>query len=48
LGESIEVFPSVNNGGSVDFGDALEDSGLEFFPGLNSDMTQEGARHLAE
>ncbi len=38
----------MDNGGGIDFGDALEDSGFEFLPGVNSDMPQRGACHFAE
>jgi hypothetical protein len=38
----------VDNGGGINFGDAFENSGFEFFPRLDSNMSQEGPGHLAE
>ena len=38
----------MDDGSGVDFGDALEYSGLEFIEGLDSDVPQKGSRHFAE
>jgi hypothetical protein len=38
----------VNDGRSIDFLDAFEDSGFQFIEGLDSDMAQKASCHLAE
>jgi hypothetical protein len=38
----------MDDGRSIDFLDAFEDSGFQFIQGLDSDMAQKASRHFAE
>ena len=48
LVQQIELLPSVNNLGRIDFLNALEDAAAKFAPRLDSDVAQKGMRHFAE
>ena len=38
----------MDDGSSIDFLDAFEDSGFQFVEGLDSDMAEKASCHLAE
>ena len=38
----------MDDGSSIDFLDAFEDSGFQFIEGLDSNMAHKASRHLAE
>jgi hypothetical protein len=38
----------MNDGGGIDFRNALKDPALEFLPGLHADMSEKGPGHLSK
>lgn len=46
--QGLELLPPMNDGGGIDFRNALQDAGLEFLPGLHPDMSEKRPGHLSK
>src|SRR5438552_4024093 len=46
--ECLEFLPAMDNRAGINFRDPLKDAVAEFLPRVDSDVSQESARHFAE
>src|SRR6266576_6461146 len=46
--QKIELFPTMHDRSSIDFGDPAQDSLLKLLFGFHTDLPQERVRHLTE